>query len=144
MRAVGQPYTRLGSTYGSCARTAADPEVRMTVDLRSTGRVTESAGALTPDAEDVRDLQVPCNATNLHADDPWSPGDRAGSNPRRRRPRNPPVRHVTRESSMKRILASLAAATVLTARAVLGRDGVDAALGLRPRSAASRQRAASY
>ena len=27
-RAVGQPYTRLGSTYGTCARTSSDPRVR--------------------------------------------------------------------------------------------------------------------
>ncbi len=40
MEAVGQPYTRLGTTYGFCARTAADPNVRMTVTFSKAGRVT--------------------------------------------------------------------------------------------------------
>jgi hypothetical protein len=41
LRAVGQPYTRLGSTYGTCARTADDPKVRMKVLFGPRGRVTE-------------------------------------------------------------------------------------------------------
>jgi hypothetical protein len=39
-KAVGQPYTRLGSTYGTCARTASDPRVLMKVDFGPRGRVT--------------------------------------------------------------------------------------------------------
>ena len=37
--AVGQPYLRQDLTYTYCARTAADPEVRMVVDLDRRGRV---------------------------------------------------------------------------------------------------------
>ena len=40
MNAVGQPYTRLGRTFGFCARTVDDPEVRMVVELTPSGRVT--------------------------------------------------------------------------------------------------------
>jgi hypothetical protein len=40
-RAVGQPYTRLGSTYGTCARTATDPKVRMSVHFGPRGRVVD-------------------------------------------------------------------------------------------------------
>lgn len=40
MTAVGQPYTRLGTTYGFCARTSTDPRVPMTVTFSSGGRVT--------------------------------------------------------------------------------------------------------
>ncbi|MFA6300058.1 MAG: hypothetical protein WC642_12875 [Nocardioides sp.] len=40
MRAVGQPYTRLGTTYGFCAETAAEPKVMMTVTFNRAGRVT--------------------------------------------------------------------------------------------------------
>jgi hypothetical protein len=39
MRAVGQPYTRLGSTYGFCARTATDPRVPVRVTFSPAGRV---------------------------------------------------------------------------------------------------------
>lgn len=41
MRAVGQPFTRLGSSYGICARTAKDPKVRVTIAFGTSGRVTE-------------------------------------------------------------------------------------------------------
>jgi hypothetical protein len=41
MRAVGQPYTRLGSTYGICAKTSADPRVRMTIRFDAAGRVVD-------------------------------------------------------------------------------------------------------
>jgi hypothetical protein len=40
-KAVGQPYTRLGSTYGTCARTASDPRVRMRIAFGPRGRVTD-------------------------------------------------------------------------------------------------------
>ncbi|MET1058914.1 MAG: hypothetical protein ABWX84_04925 [Nocardioides sp.] len=40
-RAVGQPYTRLGSTYGTCARTAGDPRVMMRIAFGPRGRVTD-------------------------------------------------------------------------------------------------------
>jgi hypothetical protein len=39
MRAVGQPFTRLGSTYGTCAKTALDPEVQMSIVFNTAGRV---------------------------------------------------------------------------------------------------------
>ncbi len=39
MRAVGQPFERLGTTYGVCAKTAEEPEVMMTVTFDATGRV---------------------------------------------------------------------------------------------------------
>ena len=41
MQAVGQPYTRLGSTYGTCARTASDPRVTMKIDFGPRGRVAD-------------------------------------------------------------------------------------------------------
>jgi hypothetical protein len=40
MKAVGQPYTRLGNAFTFCARTATDPKVRMQVTFGDTGRVT--------------------------------------------------------------------------------------------------------
>ncbi|HET8960741.1 hypothetical protein [Nocardioides sp.] len=40
MEAVGQPYTRLGHAFTFCARTAAEPEVRMRVTFDDGGRVT--------------------------------------------------------------------------------------------------------
>jgi len=40
MAAVGQPYTRNGSHYTFCARTAADPSVRMRVTFSGRGTVT--------------------------------------------------------------------------------------------------------
>jgi hypothetical protein len=36
---VGQPYSRLGSTYGFCARSSADPKVMMTVRFSRAGKV---------------------------------------------------------------------------------------------------------
>ncbi len=39
MRAVGQPYTRLGTTYRFCAKTAARPKVMMTVSFNRAGRL---------------------------------------------------------------------------------------------------------
>jgi len=39
MRAVGQPYERLGTTYGFCAKTRAKPRVPMTVTFSPSGRV---------------------------------------------------------------------------------------------------------
>ena len=41
MRAVGQPYTRLGSTYGICAKTLTEPRVPMTITFGATGRVVQ-------------------------------------------------------------------------------------------------------
>jgi hypothetical protein len=41
MAAIGQPFTRLGSTYGFCARTASDPKVMMTVRFSRAGRVAD-------------------------------------------------------------------------------------------------------
>lgn len=41
MRAVGQPFTRLGSSYGVCARTAKDPKVRVTITFGKDGKVTK-------------------------------------------------------------------------------------------------------
>jgi hypothetical protein len=41
MRAVGQPWTRLGSTYGICARTATEARVRMDIRFTAAGRVVE-------------------------------------------------------------------------------------------------------
>ncbi len=41
LRAVGQPYTRLGSTYGTCARTASDARVPMRITFGPRGRVTD-------------------------------------------------------------------------------------------------------
>jgi hypothetical protein len=40
MRAVGQPFSRLGSTYGVCARTRTDPDVRVTIRFGRSGKVT--------------------------------------------------------------------------------------------------------
>jgi hypothetical protein len=40
MRAVGQPYQRLGSTYRFCARTGGDPKVMVTVRFSRGGKVT--------------------------------------------------------------------------------------------------------
>ena len=40
MRKVGQPYTRLGTTYGFCAKTATRSKVMMTVTFNRAGRVT--------------------------------------------------------------------------------------------------------
>ena len=40
MRAVGQPYSRLGTTYGLCAKTATDAKVPVTVTFSKGGRVT--------------------------------------------------------------------------------------------------------
>ena len=34
MRAVGQPFSRLGTTYGVCAKTPSDNNVRVTIRLR--------------------------------------------------------------------------------------------------------------
>jgi len=39
LRAVGQPYSRLGTTFGYCAKTAADPNVTMRVTFSAAGRV---------------------------------------------------------------------------------------------------------
>ncbi|WP_244930408.1 hypothetical protein [Nocardioides sp. W7] len=39
MQAVGQPYTRLGSSYGICARTAKDRKVPVTITFSKAGRV---------------------------------------------------------------------------------------------------------
>ncbi|MFC7495240.1 MULTISPECIES: hypothetical protein [unclassified Nocardioides] len=39
MKAVGQPYERLGTTYRFCARTAADPKVMMSVTFSEAGEV---------------------------------------------------------------------------------------------------------
>jgi hypothetical protein len=39
MRAVGQPYTRLGRTFGFCAKAPGDPHVRMTVVFSPKGKV---------------------------------------------------------------------------------------------------------
>ena len=41
MAAVGQPFTRNGRHYTFCARTTADPRVRMQVRFSDAGRVTE-------------------------------------------------------------------------------------------------------
>ncbi|MDI6908732.1 hypothetical protein [Nocardioides sp.] len=41
MQAVGQPYTRLGTTYGFCAKTSSDPKVLVTVTFSRAGRVAE-------------------------------------------------------------------------------------------------------
>jgi len=41
LRAVGQPFTRLGSTYGTCARTATEARVPMRITFGPGGRVTE-------------------------------------------------------------------------------------------------------
>ena len=41
MRAVGQPYERLGTTYRFCARTSTDPRVEVTVRFSPTGRVVQ-------------------------------------------------------------------------------------------------------
>ncbi|KQZ68616.1 MULTISPECIES: hypothetical protein [unclassified Nocardioides] len=40
MKAVGQPFTRLGTTYGICARTSTEPNVRMTITFTRAGRVS--------------------------------------------------------------------------------------------------------
>ena len=45
MRAVGQPYTRLGATYGICTRTATDPEIGMDIEFDATGHVVGVARA---------------------------------------------------------------------------------------------------
>jgi hypothetical protein len=41
MRAVGQPFTRLGTTYGVCATRGTDPNVRVSIRFSHSGRVTE-------------------------------------------------------------------------------------------------------
>ncbi|WP_067432295.1 amidohydrolase family protein [Nocardioides jensenii] len=40
LRAVGQPFTRLGTTYGICARTSTRAKVRMTITFTRAGRVS--------------------------------------------------------------------------------------------------------
>ena len=39
MKAVGQPFERLGSTYSFCAKTGSDPKVMMTVRFSKAGKV---------------------------------------------------------------------------------------------------------
>lgn len=39
MKAVGQPFTRLGTSYGICARTAKDKKVRVTIAFGKGGKV---------------------------------------------------------------------------------------------------------
>jgi hypothetical protein len=39
MNAVGQPYTRLGRTFGFCAKAKGHPTVRMTVTFTPGGKV---------------------------------------------------------------------------------------------------------
>ena len=39
MKAVGQPYTRLGRTFGFCAKDRGHPSVRMTVTFTQRGKV---------------------------------------------------------------------------------------------------------
>jgi hypothetical protein len=39
MRAVGQPYTRLGRTFGFCAREPGRTSVRLTVTFTQRGKV---------------------------------------------------------------------------------------------------------
>ena len=39
MKAVGQPYTRLGRTFGFCAKEKGHPTVRMTVTFTQGGKV---------------------------------------------------------------------------------------------------------
>lgn len=39
LRAVGQPYERLGTTYRTCARTAGDRKVEMTIEFTTRGKV---------------------------------------------------------------------------------------------------------
>ncbi|WP_183095405.1 hypothetical protein [Nocardioides stalactiti] len=39
MRRVGQPYRRIGQTFGVCAKTAANPRVMVTIVFDKTGRV---------------------------------------------------------------------------------------------------------
>ena len=41
MRAVGQPYTRLGTRFGFCAKTKGDDNVRMVVRFDKAGRVVD-------------------------------------------------------------------------------------------------------
>ncbi|MGB0101295.1 MAG: hypothetical protein WBP61_13535 [Nocardioides sp.] len=41
MAAVGQPYTRLGRTYGFCARTGKDPRVPMSATFSPRGRLVD-------------------------------------------------------------------------------------------------------
>jgi len=40
MRAVGQPYTRLGRTFGFCAKATGHRSVRMKVTFTQRGKVT--------------------------------------------------------------------------------------------------------
>jgi hypothetical protein len=40
MKAVGQPYQRLGATYRFCARSASDPRVVVRVTFSKGGKVT--------------------------------------------------------------------------------------------------------
>ena len=42
MRAVGQPFTRLGTTYGVCATRGSNPNVRVTIRFGGNGKVTAS------------------------------------------------------------------------------------------------------
>ena len=39
MRAVGQPYTRLGRTFGFCAKDKGHPRIKMRVLFNSSGKV---------------------------------------------------------------------------------------------------------
>ncbi len=41
MRAVGQPFSRLGTTYGVCAKTPNDNNVRVTIGFGRNGKVTK-------------------------------------------------------------------------------------------------------
>ncbi len=41
MRAVGQPFSRLGASYGICATRGKNPNVRMTIHFGRNGKVTE-------------------------------------------------------------------------------------------------------
>ncbi|MFB9311520.1 hypothetical protein [Nocardioides plantarum] len=43
MRAVGQPFTRLGSTYGVCATASGKPKIMVTITFSPGGRVTKVA-----------------------------------------------------------------------------------------------------
>ena len=39
MRVVGQPFSRLGTSYGVCAKTPSDPDVRVTIRFGRSGKV---------------------------------------------------------------------------------------------------------
>ena len=58
MKAVGQPYQRLGSTYRFCAKTGTDPKVMVTVTFSPAGKVRRVAAVACQPVSGRRSYQL--------------------------------------------------------------------------------------